>query len=79
MTGRSPGSAVKRSRQRAATEVATALTSDLMSWCRGHCNHPDELPRRVMTTHPAVVDADTRWRAEGLWRQGNTAPAVIAG
>lgn len=40
--------------------------------------HPDELPRRVMTTHPAEVDAGTRWRAEGLWRQGNTVPAVIA-
>ena len=31
----------------------------------GACAHPDELPRRVMTTHPAAVDAGPRTASGG--------------
>src|ERR1700757_382367 len=37
-------------------QAATALAGQL-DVVGGACAHPDELPRRVMTTHPAAVDA----------------------
>jgi hypothetical protein len=40
-------------------QAATALTGQLDA-VGGAGAHPDELPRRVMTTHPAAVDAGTR-------------------
>lgn len=44
----------------------------------GACAHPDELPRRVMTTHPAAIDAGTGMASGGfLWRRRNTVPAVM--
>jgi hypothetical protein len=52
----SRGSRAKRSRQR--TTTASSHSPDGQLDVVGGA-HPDELPRRVMTTHPAAVEAGT--------------------
>ena len=62
--GRSQGSRAKRSRQRTTTASSHSPYGQL-DVVGGAGAHPDELPRRVMTTHPEAVDAGTRMASGG--------------
>jgi hypothetical protein len=61
---RSRGSRAKRSRQRTTTASSHSPDGQL-DVVGGAGAHPDELPRRVMTTHPAAVDAGPRTASGG--------------
>jgi hypothetical protein len=53
-----------RSRQR-TTPASSHSPADRLDVVGGAAAHPDELPRRVMTTHPAAVDAGSTTASGG--------------
>jgi hypothetical protein len=64
MTGSIAGVEGEAQRQRTTTPISPSTDGEL-DVVGGAGTHPDELPRRVMTTHPAAVDAGTRLASGG--------------